>query len=204
MPRSARLPLSVKLAFTAWMAVWVPAYWYANGATNFLWLCDFANFGILAAVWAESALLVSAQLCGVLFIQTLWAVDFFTGLLLGRHPIGGTEYMFDAAVPLWSRGLSLFHLWTVPLLIWLVRRLGHDRRGWKLQTGFAALLLPAGLLLGTRQQNLNWMWAPFGVPQTLMPPLLFAFASLPIVAAVLFWAGDLVVRRWLAPRSPQS
>jgi hypothetical protein len=196
-----RVPLSVKLAYSAWMALWVPLYWIGNGATNFLWLCDFANFVLLAAIWSESALLASSQLTGVLFIQLLWTVDFLGGLLVGVHPIGGTEYMFDPAQPLWLRGLSLFHIWSVPLLVWLVRRVGYDPRGWKLQTGFAVLLFPAGLLLGTPEQNLNWMWAPFGFDQTLLPPLLFSLLAVPIAAVALFWTGHLVSRRWLAGRS---
>jgi hypothetical protein len=185
----------VRLAYTGWMAVWVPVYWSANGWTNFLWICDFANFVLLAALWTGSALLATSQLVGVLFIQTLWAVDFFGRLLTGAHPIGGTEYMFDLATPLGLRALSLFHLWTVPLLAWLVARTGHDRRGWRLQALITAVLLPAGQQLGTREQNLNWMWAPFGVEQTLLPPLVFAAASVPILALLLYLPADLLVRR---------
>ena len=195
-----RLPLWIKLAYTLWMLVWVPVYWRENGASNFLWICDFANFVTLAALWAESALLASSQLVGVLFIQAIWALDYFGRLLLGTHPIGGTEYMFDVATPLWVRAFSLFHLWSVPLLFWAVRRIGYDPRGWKLQSLFALVLLPVGQQVGTVEQNLNWMWAPFGIPQTLLPPLLFAFLSVPIVALVLFKGGDLVVRGWLVSR----
>jgi len=201
---AARIPLWVKFAYTLWMVAWVPLYWRQNGASNFLWICDFANFAILAALWAESALVASSQLAGVLFIQLFWAVDYFGRLLLGAHPIGGTEYMFDPAKPLWLRSLSLFHLWSVPLLVWMVRRLGHDRRGWVLQTGVAALLFPAGVLAGTREQNLNWMYAPFGVEQQLLPPLGLAVVAVPIVAALLFWPGDLAARRWLVPPGSQS
>jgi len=200
----SRLPLAAKLAFTAWMLVWVPLYWIGNGAANFLWICDFANFAMLYALWRESSLVASSQLAGVLFIQSLWAIDFFGGAIAGAHPIGGTEYMFDPAKPLWLRALSLFHLWSVPLLVWMVRRLGHDPRGWKLQTGIAAVLFPAGVLLGTREQNLNWMYAPFGVAQPWLPPLALAFVAVPIVALLLFWAGDRVARRWLLPDSGQS
>lgn len=198
------LPLAAKLAYTAWMAVWVPVYWTHNGPANFLWICDFANFALLWAIWRESALVASSQLAGILFIQLVWALDFFGALLLGAHPVGGTEYMFEPDKPLWLRAFSLFHLWSVPLVVWMVRRLGHDRRGWKLQAGFAALLFPAGVLFGTREQNLNWMYAPFGVEQELMPPLVLAFLSVPIVTVVLFWAGDWVARRWLVPGAAQS
>ena len=33
-----RLPLALKLAYTAWAAVWVPIYWVSEGPANFLWL----------------------------------------------------------------------------------------------------------------------------------------------------------------------
>jgi len=201
---AGRIPLGAKVAYTLWIAAWVPLYWRENGPSNFLWICDFANFAILLAIWRESALVASSQLAGVLFIQIVWAIDYFGRLLFGVHPVGGTEYMFAAEQPIWLRALSLFHLWTVPLLVWLVRRLGHDRRGWKLETAVAAVLFPAGVLLGDPEQNLNWMYAPFGVEQTLVPPLALSFLAVPIVAAVLFWSGDLVARRWLVARRAQS
>ncbi|MBP7588908.1 MAG: hypothetical protein KBA72_13230 [Thermoanaerobaculia bacterium] len=192
-----RIPLSAKVLYTVWMAVWVPVYWQQNGPENFLWLCDFANWVLFLAIWQESALLVSAQLAGVFLIQLVWAVDFSAALLFGTHPVGGTEYMFDAAKPLWLRGLSLFHLWTIPLLVWLVRQVGYDRRGWRLQVAIAAVLFPLGVVLGTREQNLNWMYAPFGLPQTLLDPLLFAFVAVPIAALLLFVPGDWIARRFL-------
>ena len=200
-----RIPLSAKLLYTAWMAVWVPAYWLHNGPSNFLWICDFANWALFLAIWMESALLASAQLAGIFLIQLVWAVDFAGGLLLGVHPVGGTEYMFDPAKPLWLRALSLFHLWTVPLLVWLVRQVGYDRRGWRLQTAIAGVLFPLGVLAGTPEQNLNWMYAPFGLPQTVLEPLLFAIVAVPLAAVLLFLPGDWIARRLLfRQRLPQA
>ena len=121
-----RIPLAAKLLYTAWMVVWVPVYWQQNGPSNFLWLCDFANWVLLGAIWIESPLLASSQLSGVFLIQVIWAADFLSALLFRFHPVGGTEYMFDAATPLWVRAFSLFHLWSVPLLVWLVRRIGSQ------------------------------------------------------------------------------
>lgn len=191
----SRIPLSAKILYTVWMAVWVPVYWQHNGPANFLWLCDFANWVVFLAIWVESTLLISSQLAGILLIQLVWAVDFGGGLLFGLHPVGGTEYMFDAGKPLWLRGLSLFHLWTLPLLVWLVRRVGYDRRGWRMQTAIAGVLFPLGVFAGTREQNLNWMYAPFGLPQTLLDPLLFAVVAVPLAALLLFLPGDWIARR---------
>lgn len=190
-----RVPLAVKLLYTIWMLVWVPVYWVENGPSNFLWLCDFANFVLLGALWLESPLLATSQLAGIFVIQLVWAIDYFGALLLGFHPVGGTEYMFDPSEPLWLRALSLFHLWTVPFLAWLVRRVGYDARGWKLESVVALVLFPLGQLVGTPEQNLNWMWRPFGVEQVWMPPLVFAFVAVPLASVLLFLPGDRVARR---------
>lgn len=194
-----RLPLALKLVYTAWMAAYVPLYWHWYGALNFLWLCNFANFLILAALWRESARLASAQLAGVAVIHLLWAVDFFGRLLGGVHLIGGAEYMFDPALPPVARAFSFYHLWTVPLLLFVLRRLGHDRRGLRLQIAITAVLFPLGQQLSGREQNVNWTWSVFGVDQTLLPPLLFALVAAAAVSLVLSLPVDLLARRLFRP-----
>jgi hypothetical protein len=190
------LPFGLKLAFTAWIAFWAPVYWVVNGPANFLWLCDFANFVTCVAIWRGSARLASSQLVGVTFIQLVWTADFASRLALGRHLIGGTEYMFHAAEPLAFRALSLFHLWSVPLLVWLCRRLGYDRRGLSLQVGFTAALFVASALCSTPEANLNWMFAPFGRP-TVLPPLAVAAIGLPVITLLVYLPTHLLLRRVL-------
>jgi len=192
----SRIPTWLKVAYALWMVVWVPVYWIHNGPANFLWMCDVANFAIGLAFWFESPLLISSQAAGVLLVQILWAVDYFGALLLGSHPIGGTEYMFEAASPLWLRGMSLFHLAVPPLLLWAVRRLGYDRRGWLLQTAIIWCVLPLSFFVADPERNLNWVWAPFGAEQTLLPAggyFALLFAAYPLV---IFWPSHLALRAW--------
>src|SRR3954447_8719932 len=94
-PTAKRIPLAVKLLFTAFMAVLVPCYWAVYGPTNFLYFCDVALFFTLAAVWTEKPLLASMPAVGILVPQLLWVIDFPFGFV-GEHPIGMAEYMFDA------------------------------------------------------------------------------------------------------------
>jgi hypothetical protein len=177
------------------MAVWIPIYWVHNGPANFLWLCDTANLILLPALWLESALLVSSQAVGVLLVQLLWAIDFLGALATGSHLIGGTEYMFDDASPLWLRSLSLFHLAMPPLLLWGVRRLGYDRRGFRLET-----VLVWGLVLASLgadpERNLNWVWEPFGRPQTLVPHGVYLVVLLAAYPLVVFLPTHLALKRW--------
>jgi hypothetical protein len=137
-----RLPMWVKLAYTAFMLVLVPFYWYQYGPTNFLFFCDVALFLTLASVWWEDALYAGMALVGIFVPQMIWVVHFLSGLLFGNHLTGMTKYMFDPDIMLFARGLSLFHGWLPFFLLYLVWRLGYDRRaflGWSLLS--AALLL---------------------------------------------------------------
>ncbi|MEE8368165.1 MAG: hypothetical protein V3S30_07585 [Thermoanaerobaculia bacterium] len=193
----AKIPLSAKIGFTAWLVVWIPACWIYYGPENFLWLCDIANFVIAIGLWLESPLLLSSQAVSVLVIQILWSVDFLGKLTLGSHPIGGTEYMFASSRPLAIRALSLYHLAVPVLLIWAVRRVGYDRRGWKLQSGIAWIILPLSYLVGDSERNLNWLWAPFGVTQTLMQPELFVCVAMVLLPLILFWPTHLILTRLL-------
>ena len=195
-----RIPLAVKLIYTAWMAVWIPVYWVHSGPENFLWLCDVANILVAAALWLESPLLLSAQAVGVLFVQILWCGDWFSRLILGFHPIGGTEYMFDAAKPLYLRLFSLFHVAMPPLLLWAVKRLGYDRRGWLLQTAITFVLLPATWLIAPPDRNINWVWKPFGKPQELLSPPMYLLALCFLYPLLLYIPTHLVLGRWWRPR----
>lgn len=191
-----RIPASVKAAYAVWLLVWTPLYWTHNGPSNFLWLCDAANFVVGLALFLESPLLLSSQAAGVFLVQLVWTLDFAGGLLLRAHPVGGTEYMFDAATPLWLRGLSLFHVAMPPVMAWGLLRLGYDRRGWRLQSALGGVLVVGGYLLGTREQNLNWVWEPFGVPQTLLPPAAWVAACVVLYPLCLYWPTHRLLLLW--------
>jgi len=50
-PAVRRIPLWLKLAYTAFMAVLVPVYLRNYGPTNFLYFCDFALIITLVGIW---------------------------------------------------------------------------------------------------------------------------------------------------------
>jgi hypothetical protein len=134
------VPLWVKVAYTAFMVVLVPFYLHEYGPTNFLYFCDVALFLTLAAVWLESPLLASMPAVGILLPQALWMVDFL-GTAVGLPITHMTDYMYDPGRPLFTRGLSFFHFWLPLFLVWLVWRLGYDRRAFVAWTVLAWILL---------------------------------------------------------------
>ena len=175
-----RLPLGVKIGYTLFMGVLLPVYWRNYGATNFLYFCDVALLLTLAAVWTESALMVSMAAVGILVPQTVWVADFLAHLA-GFKLVGMTDYMFNAQRPLFLRGLSLFHGWLPFLLVWLTRRLGYDRRA-----------LPAWTLLA---------WTLMAVCFFLMPapPAPAAHPNTPVNINYVFGLSDEHAQTWMAP-----
>ncbi len=77
---------------------------------------------------------------GILIPQALWMVDFI-GRLMKLHVIGLTDYMFDPGISLLARGLSSFHFWLPLFLLWLLMRLGYDRRAFAAWTVVALVLI---------------------------------------------------------------
>ena len=195
-----RVPIWLKIGWTMWVAVWAPLYWKHYGSQNLLYFCDLGNFFIAAALWLESPLLFSWQATGLLLFQSLYTIDFLGAILSGRHVIGGTEFMFDAAAPLLVRLLSLFHLVVPPLLLWAIWRLGYDRRGWKYQTLTAWVVVPTNYFWRP-EHDVNWARGPFFREQQVVPGWLYLLAYLTVVPLLVYWPTHLVLQLWTASRN---
>jgi len=188
------MPAWLRYSFTLFVAVLVPVYWREYGPANFLWFSDIALFAILASLWTGHPLPVSMLAVGVLLLEVVWAADFLLLLLAGASPTGLSDYMRSPQIPLHVRALSLFHLALPPLLLWMTRRLGYDRRAWAAQSALALVVVPVSYLVSPPDRNINWAYGPVG-PQDWMPPLawlvvLLAFLTLllyPLTHRVLIW-----------------
>jgi hypothetical protein len=197
---SGPLLLWPRIAYSAFFAVWLPAYWLYYGPQNLLWLCNTANFLILAGLWRQSRLLMSWQAVGLLAVEAGWIADLAARLVLGFHPVGGTEYMFDATIPLGIRCLSLYHAALPPLLLWSVWRLGYDRRALWWQCGLTWLLLPISYFCFP-ERNLNMVHAPFHRPLVTVPAHVWFAACFALYPLVLYWPVHWLLARWVgAPR----
>jgi hypothetical protein len=200
--RSLRVPLWLKIAWTVWLIVWAPVYWHRYGLQNFLFFCDIGNVLIGIGLWLESGLIFSWVACGLLLFQTLYTVDLTGALITGHHLIGGTEYMFDPYLPLWIRLLSLFHVVTPFLLLWGIKTLGYDRRGWKLQTLMTWIVVPINYFWRP-EKDVNWARGLFFQQQHTMPGFVYLLGYLILVPLCVYlpthWLLLWLVRRWNVP-----
>jgi hypothetical protein len=190
-----RLPLWLKIGWTVWLLVWAPLYWRQYGAQNFLYFCDIGNILIGVGLWLESALIVSWVGCGVLLFQSLYTIDLLGAFLTGHHLIGGTEYMFDPHLSLAVRLLSLFHVVTPPLVLWLIYRLGYDPRGWKLQIVMTWIVVPVNYFWRP-EQNVNWARGLFYREQHAVPGAVYLLAYLITVTLLVYWPTHRLLAAW--------
>jgi hypothetical protein len=161
---SNALPLWVKVAYTAFLAVIIPAYWIKYGPKNFLWFSDIALLATGVALWFESRLLASAMAVGVLLPELVWNVSYFGRLLTGLHTTSLADYMFDASKSRVMRGLSLLlHVVMPAALVFIVARLGYEPYGLLAQTLLAWVVLPVTYLITDPARNTNWVFG-FGHP----------------------------------------
>jgi hypothetical protein len=201
---SRSVPLPLKLAYTVFMAVLIPVYWANYGPTNFLYFCDMALLLTLVGLWLESPLFVSMPTVGILAPQILWVADF--GLnLAGVRLTGMTDYMFNEATPLLLRGLSLFHGWLPFLLVYLVWRLGYNRRALPSWTVLAwgLMLISYFFLPGPRPDagltpvNVDYVFGPSdAAPQTWMPGWAWLGLMMIGLPLALFTPVHVAMKRW--------
>jgi hypothetical protein len=206
-----RLPLWLKLAYSAFVAVLIPVCWHYYGPTNFLYLCDIALILTFVGIWLESPLLVSMCAVGILAPQVLWVADFLSNLF-GVPLVGMTDYMYKADSSGFLRGLSLFYGWLPFLLVYLVWKLGYDRRAFLAWTGLAwALILICFFFMpppqpnpGLTPVNINYVWGPSdNVAQTWVPPWIWVVGLMVGLPAFLFAPVHLLLAR-VMPEAPRA
>lgn len=211
MSTGRKIPLAAKLAYTAFMAVLVPSYWYNYGPTNFLYFCDVALFLTLVGMWTERPLLIGMPAVGILLPQTMWVVDFASNLV-GLPLTGMTDYMFDGDNPLFNRGLSLFHGWLPFLLLWLVLLVGYDRRSFALWIATAWILIVVCYVFLPAPPpdpdhpnvpvNVNYVYGfDDSTPQTWMPELVWVGVWMLVQPLLLVGPTHLLLRRFVPPPS---
>ena len=167
------IPISLKISYTLFVCLLVPIYWRQYGLVNFLWFSDIALLLLVPALWLESPLLISMMALAVVLPELVWNVDYFFRLATGVSLIGLTSYMFDATIPPFIRGLSLFHVALPVILIWMLSLLGYDGRALLWQTLVAAAVLPLSYFLSNPRENVNWVYGLGEKPQTKVPAPLF-------------------------------
>jgi hypothetical protein len=198
---SRQIPLWFKIVYTLFLCMLVPIYATHYPLTNFLWFSDIALLTTAASLWLESRLLASMMAVAVVLPELLWNLSFFTRLIFGVDAIGSNGYMFDRHLPLYLRGLSLFHVALPLILIWMVYRLGYDRRAFIAQSLVALVVLPLTYAITNPADNINWVFGPGNQSQHTLPPLLYLLLLMAVFVLAIHLPTHLVFGKFCTSRT---
>ena len=193
--RRGPIPFYLKAAYTLFVCVLVPVYWHAYGPKNFLWASDIALFLICISLWLEHPLPNSMMAVGILPFELLWCIDFVSGAQL----LGSTAYMFEPDRPVYLKALSLFHILLPIIMVFLLCRLGYDRRAPFAQTLLIWIVLPATYLLTMPADNINFAYGPGKEPQTWMNPLGYLVLIMLLLPVIVCLPMHLLLRHLFRP-----
>jgi hypothetical protein len=142
------------------LAVLIPTYLHYYGPQNFLWLSDIGLFLTCLSLWLNAPLLMSMAAVGVLAVELIWCVGFFSTLIFNINVISLSDYMFNPVYPLALRAISLFHV--VTPLVWIIylHQFGYETRALRYFTILYWIILALTCLCTNPVENINWAFIP--------------------------------------------
>ena len=201
MTRMHKISWWLKIPYTLYVCVLVPVYWINLGPQNFLWGCDIALLATLVAIWLENRFIASTMAVAIIIPELIWNLGFFSRLVTGHDVIGLalTEYMFSNDIPRLVRGLSLFHVFLVWVLIWLLHRLGYDRRALWAQTLITWIVLPVSYGFTDPSRNINFVFGFEGTRDIFSSGPLWVALLMMTMPLLVYLPTHLVLKRIFSP-----
>ncbi len=178
-----------------WLAVYLPSYTVTYGALNFLFLCNLGVMLTAVGLIAGSRLLLSSQAIAAPVIGLGWIADAGWRLATGDFLYGGTAYMWDPQFPLFTRLLSLYHVFWPVLVVACVAKVGYDRRAWLLQVGIAAAAMVAARWVSPPELNVNFAFRDPFFGFELGPGPLHIATTLAVLAVVVYGLTHAILSR---------
>ena len=194
----AVFPRWLLVSYSLFFAVLFTIYWIYRGPLNFLWGCDIALLLTLIGLWRRSALAASMALLVTLLPDIVWNIDFVSHFIMGRDVLGmdATAYMFESSMPIFVRGLSLFHVFLAPLLVWMVYRLGYDPRGLFWMTLVAWIVIPISYVVSDVERNINWVYGVGPLPPAWMSGEIYLLLFMMAVPVIIFLPTHWLMKKW--------
>ncbi len=184
--------------------------WRDDALADVLWLSNAALLMSAAGLWFDRRGLVAVALLWVGVPHAVWITDFVGLLVTGESRLGVVSYWPTADA--WVRAGTAFHLFLLPVLLWVAATRGLRLRPW-LPAGSVAflVLLVVSRLWSTPAANVNWVYrvelndGAWGVVDAFnaQPDTTYVLALGVVMAAGAFWPTAVLVDALLG-RGPRG
>lgn len=173
----------------------IPIYYHYYGPQNFLWLSDIGLFLTCLALGFNAPLLMSMAGVGVMVLELVWCVGFFSELIFDVNLITLSDYMFNPNYPLALRAISLFHIVTPVIWFLYLWQFGYKKKALYYFVVLYWLVLILTYFLTNPNDNINWVFMPKIMSVHAYAAYIWAFFLILGLPALIFWPTDLVYRK---------
>ncbi|NPE26830.1 hypothetical protein HNV12_02395 [Methanococcoides sp. SA1] len=121
---------------------------------SFLWLSYIGLVLIGFGMMRKMPRLIATQVCIILIPVLVWDVDFFVSVFGGNF-LGLTNYFFEGSYTSVGKFISLQHLYTLPIAIWSLWKMGLKEGVWKWSFAELVVVWVVSYLDGGLVDNVN-------------------------------------------------
>jgi|GEM_PF-519709 len=137
---------------------------YQSKPESILWFCYLGIFLIgLGMLW-KNPILVTSQLNILTIPLLIWTVDFIHFIVTGTSLLGIVDYFFNPDFPLFSRLISMQHIFTIPVSLFVLQRMKSRKmkNSWKFSLLQLTLIFAITIFLTNQEDNINCVYHSCG------------------------------------------
>ena len=126
-----------------------------------LWQCYIGLIVIGFGIIKRNSSLIGSQLNIIAIPLILWTIDFLYYLITSNSLWGISDYFFVENRTLLSNLITLQHVFTIPLALFVVYNLRFERKDfWKISMIQLVIIYFLSYLLTSREDNINCVFEP--------------------------------------------
>lgn len=139
-----------------WLADTYSKVFIMHAPLRTLWFSSTGLAVTTIALFTRSSFLITSMFSALTVIEGIWDIGFLSKLLINKTIPGVAEYMFQPNFPNWEFGITLYHLFLVPVIIFaLIKVHKIHKLGWLGATIFTSIVAFATYTLVKNGDNIN-------------------------------------------------
>lgn len=132
---------------------------YRGNPQGILWFCYLGIIVIGIGMLKKKSLLILTQLNILSIPLIIWTIDFLYFIITGNEFLGIATYLFDPSFPTISKIISLQHVFTIPLSLYVLYKLKPKKiNTWRLSFIQLALIFFITKILTQPENNINCVY----------------------------------------------
>lgn len=128
------------------------------------WGCYLGLIILGIGIVRRNSFLIMSQIYILAIPLLIWDIDFIYYLILGKPLLGITDYFFIESSLNLSKIISLQHLFSIPLAVYALKKIGIKKGedAWKMSFAQIILIFLVILFITPPEQNINCVFAMCG------------------------------------------